>query len=235
MKDHCGVNRSSQVSFDPLAETQQAWIDACAVYTPARFRRYKWRESYQLLVACLIYLRNALHESSLRMHTRFIIPRDLWSRAPFTSDERPLFNLSPSRRDLFAGMHASSALLRLPLALSRIEMTFLRRASQSPFRGLLDEDEWSRPSVYKDRLQYARERCRGCAARKGHPPRPTDEDLRVSLAILLVHRDAFAHGEYPKTVTRRPRAVAYKDLYRCRLLQAQLDLFRWGLSQLALH
>lgn len=219
-----------------LAEhLESVWRDAASRISASSFRRPTWREPYQLLVASLVYLQNAFTEYPGRLHARLRTPRQRWLDTPFSMARPALFNKIPRHARQFSAMHLASISYRLPLAVFLLHKSLRRRVS--PFRGL-DEaktnnqrkrrDDWIRDLVYDGRLAFASEPCRHCRTRT----RDQDEDLRVSLAIVMAHRDGMVHGEFPSAKRWRSRRKAYGELRRCRLIEAQLALIEWSLQSL---
>jgi hypothetical protein len=61
--------------------------------------------------------------------------------------------------------------------------------------------------------------------------------VKTALAIVLLHRDSYAHGEIARRVGARDwlrfRTRWLNRLYRCRIAQAQRELIGWALTQLS--
>jgi hypothetical protein len=211
-----------------LADWRLVW-NKVAPLTAAERDRFA-RESLQLVRAALIYQRNALEmfeepelHDLLRLPAASVTTAGDWP--PGDDVLFPALMASPDLR--LGGIFLASASVRLPVAvLKAVEL------SASPFeegeiRLLERESEWRRSTISGlfDKIKLL-----GCC-----------EDgsltLHEALAIAVVHRDDFGHGELGQPATEggyKQRREAVLDTVRvCRLLQAQRKVCGWTLDRLA--
>jgi hypothetical protein len=59
--------------------------------------------------------------------------------------------------------------------------------------------------------------------------------FKVSVALVVAHRDEFMHGEAgePDDEWRRLRPAAMSAAFRCRLVESQLTVIDWALKSLS--
>jgi hypothetical protein len=118
-------------------------------------------------------------------------------------------------------MHLASASLRLPAAV------YLRgRLVNDPqVRALMKHDDLDRAAL-EPHLGNAP----GCCLQSPGAV-PTFE---VSLALLVAHRDEFAHGEIGQGIAgwRQLRTQVLTASHRCRIAQAQLTIIQWLIGKL---
>jgi hypothetical protein len=202
------------------------------------------RESFELVRAALIYQRNALEmyeDTPPLLHGRLRDPKShTVAPLPWPEDQEPVFSkvmLAP--RPILGGMFVASASFRLPVAvLKAVEL------SADPFEEhkLLKRDgDWNREELCRA-FEDAKGKGKG-ARRLGvkglgccNGPQLGEDSLgrlRNAIAIIVVHRDDFGHGEVGQPATsdyKRQREGALDSLYVCRILEAQRC--RWTLDRL---
>jgi hypothetical protein len=208
------------------------WKEAERVFT----QRNNWdritRESFELIEAALIYHRNALAmytpedgglHRPLRASTPGAAPSFAWS------SKEPLFSEIRKSADVKLGnSFIASASFRLPVAVLKAIET-----SVAPFARFLNGDGyWNLDALstcFKDVKKL------GCCKTTTAPGTSRVTELKNAIAIVLVHRDDFGHGEvgFPhKGSYRTQREEILNSLYVCRILQAQRELSRWVLARL---
>ncbi len=191
------------------------------------------REPLQLMVGALVCHRKALEGfTDATLHES--VPQDpALLKELLSLSGTALLEPAADRRPVVAGIHLASAALRLATAV--LETIDARPAAREPFGRLLREEggrpyDWSRGKCSDHFDDPAiRQHCDGAPL-----------NLATALVLLLLFREDFGHGEEgrgPGTGKRerwiKERSVRMRETQRCRVFQAQRDLIRWGLEELA--
>jgi hypothetical protein len=198
----------------------------------SKWAKDEWREPFELLGAALIYSFNALkHIPESVLHSKIRPPmsnrQEVWK---FLDGKKPDFcqNSDEGLGELFATMHLASSSYRLTTALFLIYREILNQVAE-PFLEFLTGKllDWDRNEKLTACLKNATHlKC----CQEGKQP-----DKKIALAMLIAHRDEFAHGEEGegKGGWRQARGKCFKEFYVCQIFQAQLVLTQLGLDELA--
>lgn len=193
-----------------LGDSAAAWATLRALPWRARWTDNPWREPFQLMTGALIHLENGLR--SLRDSEFHVLLRPLPPHEPgrlLRCQKLPTFGRDRRLRTQFAQMHLASTSLRLPAAV------FLH-------------ERFSRPALLSH-LRTAQQL--GCCLGTAGAAAPSFE---VCLALVVAHRDEFAHGEIGDETPEWHglRGQVLTASYRCRLAQAQMTLVQWLIGKL---
>ena len=125
------------------------------------------------------------------------------------------------RHHVGAGMHLASASVRLPVAIHQIANIC---GNHADFDGLHSrQKEWVRARAcrYLDGVQHLEH----CSPSLSRP---------LSIVLLLLVRDEFAHGEESSGEDHwfRDRQLTLTRVHRCRLVEAQQVLARWAFDSM---
>ncbi len=180
-------------------------------------------EAFELLTAALIYLRNGLTSASDPWLHGTLVLRDKRSRrhGDLRSSERcPLFDSAPPHTQRFlTTMHVASSAFRLPTGL-----WLVRHSLPDTFGPFAGPEDWSRRQLRQSLERAASLRCAPALDVTTSVAR-----IQECLAIVVAHRDEFAHGEVASGEGWwRTRSVVFPALPRCRLVEAQINLLRFG-------
>lgn len=203
-----------------IDDSAAAWTALRSLPWRARWTDNAWREPFQLMAGAAIYLGNALR---VLPDAEFHLPvRPQRTVGSLLRRRRlPRFGRERQVRTDFAKMHLASASLRLPAAV------YLRgRLVNDPqVRALMKHDDLDRAAL-EPHLGNAP----GCCLQSPGAV-PTFE---VSLALLVAHRDEFAHGEIGQGIAgwRQLRTQVLTASHRCRIAQAQLTIIQWLIGKL---
>jgi hypothetical protein len=211
----------------------EAWEQTRAAYSPDRWKRDDWREPFQLLVGALIYVSNALKACPAeRFHVSIKSTPHAQVEQLFAKGAPPDFTIDQDLAEIFAQLHLASVSFRLPTAIFLVTRFFYRRTSW-PLADLIsigDDLSRNRLSPFLHSLKGL-----GCCATRPLDCSTGGADLKLGLALVVAHRDEFAHGEMGegRAEWNKERGPVFQDVYRCRLVEAQLTVIAWGLSQLS--
>jgi hypothetical protein len=144
--------------------------------------------------------------------------------AIIASSELPQFDAADALREDLALMHFASATMRLPAAVWLPG----RNSSDSAATGVAGSADLVRGNLLTHlEAAFALGCCRSGWAGA--------DRFKVSVALVLAHRDEFMHGEAgePDEGWRelRPRMMA--AAFRCRLVECQLTVIEWAVRALA--
>jgi hypothetical protein len=209
------------------------WEQARAAYAPDRWKRDDWREPFQLLVGALIYVSNALKECpEERFHVSIKSTPQTKVEQLFAKTAPPDFTTDQDLVEVFAQLHLASVSFRLPTAVFLVTRFFYRRTSW-PLADLItigDDLSRNRLSPFLHSLKGL-----GCCATRPLDCSAGGADLKLGLALVVAHRDEFAHGEIGegRAEWNKERGAVFQNVHRCRLVEAQLSVIGWGLSQLS--
>ena len=237
------VRRGSEEGFllnraKHLADWDELWKTVTNLRTTRTEKGDRFaRESFELVRVALIYQRNALemYSSEGELHKKLRPPEEGIQPASCLDGGEllPTFpNLMASPDPRLGGVFVASASFRLPVAvLKAVEL------SACPFQGQelrtwLKDSYWNGNAVsevFDDVKQL------GCCESPLGSAIPGK--LCNALAIALVHRDDFGHGEVGHSDKgmgkyRKEREGVLDSLYVCRILQAQRELCQWTLARL---
>ena len=211
---------------------ETAWKKHIEQLSASKWNRKKWREPFELLGATLIYSYNGLKhipERVLHSKVRTAIKgrQDVWKSL---SSEKPDFCLltEDKFKALFATMHLASSSFRLSTALFLVYREISNQKKDS-LSELLNEDrfDWDRHKKLKNPLKNTKDlKC--CL--QGKLP-----DKKVALAMIMAHRDEFAHGEEGKGKKWwfQHREEYFNEFFLCQILQAQLVLAELASDELS--
>lgn len=197
----------------------------------SKWVKKEWREPFELLGAALIYNSNALKcmpEGALHLKVRTAIssPQGAWN---LLNEREPDFcqNTEGEIKGLFAPMYLASSSFRLSTALFLIYKEILNQVPgillQFLKTGLSD---WDRKKLENPLKNTKDLKC--CL--QGKSP-----DEKVALAMIMAHRDEFAHGEEGKGESWwfRHRSEYSEKFYVCQIFQAQLILAKLASDELS--
>jgi hypothetical protein len=196
------------------------WEKLRALPWRARWADDTWREPFQLATGSVLYLANALRmfsdvefHQSLRPQPPARVAALLRGRRP------PRFNRARRLRLDFAKMHLASASLRLPAAVC------LREAWVHCKSG----GQFSRSALLPSLKEATEVGC--CLQKQTAPP-----SFGVYMALVLAHRDEFAHGEMGDEHKKwhKIRGDVIAATRRCRVVEAQMALIRWLVDRLTM-
>jgi hypothetical protein len=194
------------------------------------------REAHQLLQAAVLYQAHCFAHFGAVVHEKWRLPPLGPRVGAYAGDDDELpFGLFLRPNETIGQMHLASAAMRLPVAMERTIAAKPKAAR--PFTGmpaLWNGSAWLRGTL-KDLFPAVR-LLGHCADRPLGATR--EERLGRSIAIVMVLRDDFGHGEIgdPATVKAgqdtkdyvRYRNDVLNDLYTCRIVEAQQELVRWA-------
>ena len=220
------------------------WSEVCDKLPP----RKEHRETFELLVAVLIYQFNAIEElSDEALHDFAAGLRVEYKPEEYEAQLQLLFNKSkwprfstegkkPAAKYYCGTMHFASASFRLSTALYLIA-----RNLSSPLSHLLNKnkDDWDRKNKLYEYLKKAQEDTektekKRCPNILTINPNSDPESFSIYLSMIVAHRDEFGHGEQggARGNWRTDREKYYRKLLRCSIVEAQLNLIQSGVSSL---
>lgn len=207
-----------------------AWKKHIKQLDDSKWDKKEWREPFQLLGAALIYSYNALKympEQVLHSNIRKAMedPQRIWKSL---SDQEPDFCQNTEERfeGLYATMHLASSSFRLPTALFLIDKEILNQAVGPLWEFLKDKpSDWNRDKL-TNYLKNTKDL--GCCQQG------ICLDMETAFAMVMAHRDEFAHGEEGegKREWNKIRKECFETFHFCQILQAQLKLTELGSDEL---
>lgn len=222
------MSNISDINAQLLGDFGEAWQNLRKQYSEDKWGKEQWREPFELLIAALIYSYNGLinyPQNRLHLPIRPVSDKNNLWQSVLQGQLIPCFT-SQNGQELFATMSFASSSFRLCTALFLI--TKSSSNTSKALSGFLKDNkkDWERDNLV-DKLEKATSL--GCCSNSGVAL--TDE---IALAIIVAHRDEFGHGEIGKG--DRKWVKKRKDveiLHPCRIFQAQLELMKLGLTELA--
>lgn len=202
-----------------------AWERLRQVDRASRWAQEQWREPFQLVTGALVYLTNVLGGLDGEDLHRLLKPQAEENVAAiFAGCDLPEFGAGKALRSDFALMHLASATMRLPAAVWLLG----KKSSGSAAGGVAGSADLVRGNLLTH-LEAAL--ALGCC-RSGWAGA---DRFKVSVALVLAHRDEFMHGEAgePDEGWRELRPKVMAAAFRCRLVESQLTVIEWAVGALA--
>jgi hypothetical protein len=227
--------RLLRVEQDPRdfeSVVQRQWLKVRALERERHDERQ--REALQLVRATVLYQAHSFRHLGELLHKRWRLqaPPPLvdgyWNEEV---DELP-FGLFERPGVMIGQMHLASAAVRLPVALQKTIEAY--PDSEQTFDGMWDRvgGDWCRKRIKAvfatlKRLDHCLTKQLGMAEQ---------ERLQHALAIVMVIRDDFGHGEVgrggPGSYKAQRKAVV-DSLHTCRIVEAQQLLTAWTIERLS--
>lgn len=204
---------------------QDAWNLARSAARSGRKDDDDWREPFQLLVAALVYNREALmgHPAD-KFDVLAPLAFEGWGAALLGPEPPPAFGPAATWVEEYGSMHLSSASFRISTAVFLVQRSV--QPAGSPFGRLTSKRDWSREKGLLPLLRGTASL--GCC-------RGPEVSLEMCAAIVVAYRDQFGHGERDTVATKdweRERETYLRQLRLCRVAEAQVRLSAWGLQHL---